>query len=80
MDASFGSKDNLLSFNQSSPTDHGRTVLNLVFQAAEVFSGMEEQVRETEVQAGQPCLADTFSPDHAKPFMKAECGKTARSV
>jgi len=51
MDASFGSKDNLLSFTQSSPTDHGRTVLNLVFQAAEVFSGMEEQVRETEARA-----------------------------
>jgi hypothetical protein len=51
MDASFGSKDNLLSFAQSSPTDHGRTVLNLVFQAAEVFSGMEEQVRETEARA-----------------------------
>ena len=51
MDASFGSKDNLHSFAQSSPTDHGRTVLNLVFQAAEVFSGMEEQVRETEARA-----------------------------
>ena len=51
MDASFGSKDNPLSFTQSSPTDHGRTVLNLVFQAAEVFSGMEEQVRETKARA-----------------------------
>ena len=51
MDASFGSKDNLLNFTQSSSTDHGRTVLNLVFQAAEVFSGMEEQVRETEARA-----------------------------
>ena len=51
MDASVGSKDNLLSFTQSSPADHGRAVLNLVFQAAEVFSGMEEQVRETEARA-----------------------------
>ena len=51
MDASFGSKDNLLSFTQSSPTDHGRTVLNFVFHAAEVFSGMEEQVRKTEARA-----------------------------
>jgi chromosome segregation ATPase len=51
MDASFGSKDNLLSFTQSSPSDHGRAVLKLVFQAAEVFSGMEEQVRETEARA-----------------------------
>jgi hypothetical protein len=32
------------------------------------------------VQACQPCLADTFSSDRESPFMKAECGKTARSV
>ena len=51
MEASFGSEDNLLSFGRSSPRDHGRTVLNLVFQAAEIFSGMEEQVRETEARA-----------------------------
>jgi hypothetical protein len=51
MDASFRSDDNLLSFTRSSPRDHGRTVLNLVFQAAEIFSGMEEQVRETEARA-----------------------------
>ncbi len=31
-------------------------------------------------QVGQPRLTDPFSPDLAKPFMKAECGKTARSV
>ena len=51
MDASFGSKDDLHSFTQSLPADHGRTVLNLILQAAEVFSGMEEQVRETEARA-----------------------------
>jgi hypothetical protein len=55
VDASFGSKDNLLSFTQSSPRDHGRTVLNLVLQAAEIFSGMEEQVRETEARAQSVC-------------------------
>jgi hypothetical protein len=51
MDASFGSEENLRSFTRSSQSDHGRTVLNLVFQAAEVFSAMEEHVRETEARA-----------------------------
>src|SRR5260370_39498843 len=55
MDASFGSEDNLLSFTRSSPSAHGRTVLNLVFQAAEIFSGMEEQLRETEARAQSMC-------------------------
>jgi len=55
MDASFGSEDNLLSFTRSSPSDHGRTVLNLVFQAAEIFSGLEEQLRETEARAQSMC-------------------------
>jgi hypothetical protein len=51
MDASFGNEENLLSFTRSAPSDHGRTVLSLVFQAAEIFSGMEEQLRETEARA-----------------------------
>jgi chromosome segregation ATPase len=55
MDASFGSEDNLLSFTRSSPSDHGRTILNLVFQAAEIFSRMEEQLRETEARAQSMC-------------------------
>jgi hypothetical protein len=55
MDASFGSKDNLFSLTQSSPSDHGRAVLNLVLQAAEIFSGMEEQVQETEARAQSMC-------------------------
>jgi hypothetical protein len=55
MDASFGSEDNLLSFTRSSPSEHGRTVLNLVLQAAEIFSGMEEQLRETEARAQSVC-------------------------
>ena len=53
--ASFGSEDDLQSFTRSLPSDHGRTVLNLVFQAAELFSGMEEQVRETEARAQFVC-------------------------
>jgi len=49
--ASFGSEDDLQSFTRSLPSDHGRTVLNLVFRAAELFSEMEEQVRATEARA-----------------------------
>src|SRR5260221_13681783 len=55
MDASFGSEDNLLSFTRSSASAHGRTVLNLVFQAAEIFSRMEEQLREREAHAQSMC-------------------------
>jgi hypothetical protein len=55
MDASFGSEDNLRGFTRSSPSDHGRTVLNLVLQAAEIFGGMEEQLRETETRAQSIC-------------------------
>jgi DNA repair exonuclease SbcCD ATPase subunit len=55
MDAFVRSEDNLLDFTRSSPSDHGESVLNLVFQAAELFSGMEEQVREAEARAQSVC-------------------------
>jgi septin family protein len=51
MDSSFRREENPLNFTGSLPNDHGRPVLNLVFQAAELFSGMEETVRETEARA-----------------------------
>ena len=51
MNATSASEDNLLSFTRSLPGDDGRTVLNLVFHAAELFSGMEEQVRAAEARA-----------------------------
>jgi len=51
MDASFGSKDNLLSFTQSSPADHGRTVLNLVSSGCRSFQWNGRAVRETEARA-----------------------------
>ena len=44
------------------------------------FEGQKQKVRSLVDTADQPCLTDPFSPDLAKPFMKAECGKTARSV
>jgi chromosome segregation ATPase len=59
MNASFVSDDNRLNFTRSLPSDHGRTVVNLVIQAAELFSGMEEQVRETEARAQFVCKSAT---------------------
>ena len=51
MVASLRSDENLLSFPGASSREHGSPVLNLVLQAAEIFSGMEETVRETEARA-----------------------------
>src|SRR5271169_3740851 len=44
------------------------------------LEGLSHQTAFGRVQAGQPCLTDSFSSDLAQPFMKASCGKTARSV
>jgi hypothetical protein len=46
-----------------------------------MFEGQKQRSSHSPVDTvDQPCLIDPFSPDLAKPFMKAECGKTARSV
>ena len=45
-----------------------------------MFEGQKQKAHSLVDQVGQPCLTDLFCPDLAKPFMKAECGKTARSV
>lgn len=50
-----GSENNILSFLRSHPTDQGSTALNLVYQAAEVFNGIEEQARKTEARAQSLC-------------------------
>ena len=38
------------------------------------FEGQKQKVHSLVNQVGQPCLIDPFSPDLAKPFMKAESG------
>jgi hypothetical protein len=40
-----------LSFSQSTAKDCGTTALNLVQQAAEIFSAMENHAHETEARA-----------------------------
>jgi hypothetical protein len=53
--ASADRNENVLSFARSSGPDGGRTALNLVYQAAKVFSGMEDHARETEARAQSLC-------------------------
>jgi hypothetical protein len=47
--------ENVLSLSRSSAPDNGRRALNLVYQAAKVFSGMEDHARETEARAQSLC-------------------------
>lgn len=56
---SAGEDRNVLSFVPSAPKDHGTTALNLVHQAAEIFSAMENHVRDTEARAQSVCKALT---------------------
>jgi hypothetical protein len=53
--ASVGRDENVLSFARSSVPDSGATALNLVYQAADVFRGMEDHARETEARAQSLC-------------------------
>jgi hypothetical protein len=46
---------NLVRFPTSPPKDLGANALNLVYQAAEIFSGIEERARETEGHARAMC-------------------------
>ena len=49
--ASVGRDDNVLSFAKAPAPDSSKTALNLVYQAAEVFSSLEDHARETEARA-----------------------------
>src|SRR5436190_7204309 len=48
-------EENGLSFLQPPVADRGATALDLVYQAADVFRGMEERARETEARAQSLC-------------------------
>jgi hypothetical protein len=47
--------ENVVSLGRPSAPDCGVTALNLVYQAAEIFSGMEDHARETEARAHSLC-------------------------
>jgi hypothetical protein len=53
--ASAGSNENVLSFALPSAPESGRTALNLVYQAAKIFSSMEDHAREIEARAQSLC-------------------------
>jgi len=53
--ATVGRSENVLSFGRSSAPDCGATALNLVYQAAEIFSSIENHARETEARAQSLC-------------------------
>jgi septal ring factor EnvC (AmiA/AmiB activator) len=49
------STENVLSFRRPSTPDQGAAAIDLVYQAADVFRGIEEQARETEARAKSLC-------------------------
>src|ERR1700721_3388411 len=51
--------ENVLSFVRPSEPDLGANALNLVYEAAEVFSDLEARARETEARAQSMCKAAT---------------------
>jgi hypothetical protein len=49
------SDENVLSFAPASARDQGSTALNLVYQAAEIFSAIEDHAQETKARAQSLC-------------------------
>ena len=49
--------ESVLSFPAPSAPDKGATALDLVYQAADVFRGMEKHARETEARAQSLCTS-----------------------
>jgi chromosome condensin MukBEF complex kleisin-like MukF subunit len=69
--ASVGRDENVLSFARPSVPDSGATALNLVYQAAEVFSSMEDHARETEARAQSLCRSAAERLKHAEKRIEA---------
>ena len=55
--ASVGGDEAVLSFPSPLAPDKGATALDLVYQAADVFRGMEKHARETEARAQSICTS-----------------------
>jgi hypothetical protein len=53
--ASVGGEEDVPSFPSPLTPDKGATALDLVYQAADVFRGMEKQARDTEARAQSLC-------------------------
>jgi chromosome segregation ATPase len=74
--ATIATDENVLSFGRPPEPDQGTTALNLVYQAAEVFRGMEDQARETEARAQSLCQGATERLKLAE--KRAEAAEQAR--
>ncbi|WP_439400247.1 hypothetical protein ACRQ5Q_42510 (plasmid) [Bradyrhizobium sp. PMVTL-01] len=55
--APVGGDEDVLSFPSPLAPDKGATALDLVYQAADVFRGMEERAREIEARAQSLCTS-----------------------
>jgi tetratricopeptide (TPR) repeat protein len=55
--ASIGGDEDIPSFPSPLAPDKGATALDLVYQAADVFRGMEKHARETEARAQSLCTS-----------------------
>jgi hypothetical protein len=64
--ASVGRDDNVLRFVRPSKSDGSSRALDLVYQAAEVFSGMEDHAREVEARAKAMCRSAAEQLKHAE--------------
>ena len=73
--ASVSNHENVVSFRRHSGTDRGTTALDLVYQAADVFRGIEQQARETEARAQSLC--NTAIEKVRRAEMRAEAAEHA---
>jgi DNA repair exonuclease SbcCD ATPase subunit len=71
-----GEPENIVSFPPSTSKDYGTTALNLVQQAAEIFSSMENHARETEARAQSMCKSLAEKLQHAE--MQRDSSERAR--
>jgi chromosome segregation ATPase len=69
--ASVGRSENVLGFAPLSERTSGTTALDLVYQAVEVFSGIEDHARETEAGAQSLCRTALEKLKHAEARIEA---------
>jgi hypothetical protein len=70
--------ENVLSFLRPPVADRGATALDLVYQAADVFRGMEEHARATEARAQSLCNSAIDRVRRAE--MRAEAAEQAHRI
>jgi hypothetical protein len=74
--ASVGGEEDILSFPSPIAPDKGATALDLVYQAADVFRGMEKHARDIEARAQSLCASALERLQLAE--MRAEAAERAQ--